>query len=453
MNHQSFELGADVSRASVRRAFWAGAHDQPGQDIESVRIEVHTAMRYQTMAGIGGSFSEIGGAALGAASESDRQAVLQQLFGRNGAAFGFCRLPIGASDFALDAYSLNDHPDDRSMAHFSIERDERHLIPFIDMARRVNPYLRLHASPWSPPGWMKTTGTIDRGGRFIDTAENRDAYALYLRKFIEAYREHHGIEIARLCVQNEPDSVTAEPDEKMFPACLIPPQTMVPLVVDHLAPTFAEAKLSTELWAGTFRTISGLQAHRCMVDAGFRRAIAGCAFQYALPEYLDEFTRCFPGVPIMHTESVCFNGDNTPVQAAALFEDFVRYVRAGCDVYTYWNMILDERRTSTWGWRQNSLFVIDRNSGQVTAQPDFGVMRLLSGHIPPGAQRIEAFCFVRPTIAFARPDGTIVVFIWNDGPARTLEVVVDQKTHHVDAPGHALVAIVLEAQLEGAPDG
>jgi glucosylceramidase len=327
------------------------------------------------------------------------------------------------------------------------------LISFILAARAINPGLRLHASPWSPPGWMKTTGTIDRGGRFIDTPDNRDAYAIYLRRFIETYRDKHGLDIARLCVQNEPDSVTAEPDEKMFPTCLMPPETMIRLVVDHLAPAFVEAGLSTEIWAGTFRTITGLQAHRCMEDERFARAIAGCAFQYALPEYLDEFVRAFPTVPIMHTESVCFNGDNTPIQAAALFEDFVRYVRAGCDVYTYWNMILDERQTSTWGWRQNSLFVIDRSSGQAQAQPDYHVMRLLSRNVPPGSQRIEAFCFVRPTIAVQRPDGTIAVFLWNDGPARSIEVMVDQMTHHVDVPGHALAAMIFRPPSEGVVDG
>lgn len=92
--------------------------------------------------------------------------------------------PIGASDYAIDRYTLSEQPDDYAMAAFSIERDRQRLIPFIQAALAVGPQLRLRASPWTPPAWMKDNGSTD-GGRIRDQPEVLEAYALYLARFVE----------------------------------------------------------------------------------------------------------------------------------------------------------------------------------------------------------------------------------------------------------------------------
>ena len=81
--------------------------------------------------------------------------MLQNLFDtKTGAALRFNRIPIGSSDFARNAYSLDGVTNDWKLKHFSIERDEGCLIPYIKSAQAVNPEMKFHASPWSPPGWM-----------------------------------------------------------------------------------------------------------------------------------------------------------------------------------------------------------------------------------------------------------------------------------------------------------
>lgn len=104
---------------------------------------------------------------------------------RRGARFSYGRIPIGASDYSIDRYTLSELPDDYAMAEFSIERDRQRLIPFIQAALAVAPGLDLWASPWTPPAWMKENGSTD-GGRIRDEPEI-EAYALYLTRFIEAY--------------------------------------------------------------------------------------------------------------------------------------------------------------------------------------------------------------------------------------------------------------------------
>jgi hypothetical protein len=70
--------------------------------------------------------------------------------------FTVCRMPVGANDFSLDWYSYDEVPDDFALEHFSISRDLETLVPFIKGALQYQPGLKLWASPWSPPTWMKT---------------------------------------------------------------------------------------------------------------------------------------------------------------------------------------------------------------------------------------------------------------------------------------------------------
>ena len=111
----------------------------------------------QVIDGFGGTFSELGWDALSLLSEEQRNEVLRELFGPDGMRFTFCRIPLGANDFARDWYSFNETPGDFEMKNFSIERDKTAMIPYVKAALSFNPNLKLWASPWSPPVWMKRT--------------------------------------------------------------------------------------------------------------------------------------------------------------------------------------------------------------------------------------------------------------------------------------------------------
>lgn len=64
-------------------------------------------------------------------------------------------MPIGANDFSLDWYSYNETDKDFEMKDFSVSHDEQTLIPFIQAVLKYNPDMKLWASPWCPPSWMK----------------------------------------------------------------------------------------------------------------------------------------------------------------------------------------------------------------------------------------------------------------------------------------------------------
>src|SRR5262249_50102226 len=138
-------------------------------------------------------------------SAARRAALLRELFGRdNGLGLSLTRISIGASDFSLRHYSLDDSPDgapDPDLAHFSIDPNRAELLPVLRAARAINPALRVIASPWSPPGWMKSSGRMV-GGRLLEQAQ--PALAKYLVRFADAYAAE-GVPIYALTLQNEPN--------------------------------------------------------------------------------------------------------------------------------------------------------------------------------------------------------------------------------------------------------
>ncbi len=413
---------------------------QSGKPDFTVRID--PGKTYQTIEGIGGAFNEIGGRALDALPPQRRQEVLRHLFDpRKGAGFSFCRLPIGASDFALDAYSYSQTPDDYTMSHFSIARDRKYLIPYAKAAQAINPKLKFYASPWSPPGWMKNSGRMDGDGpqnTLRDDARILKAYALYFCKYVQAYAAQ-GIPIDRVMIQNEPDV------DPRYPGCVMSSAQIVEFAVKYLAPAFQARHVKAAIWGGTFREgLRGLPAHECMADPAFRRVIGGLGVQYSLTPALTDLHRRYPNTPLMHTEGDCFDGENSTAQGRTRLGELLGYLNAGCTTYIYWNMILDEKGQSSWDWPQNCLININRQTQAVTYNPDYPPLYLASRFLRPGVQRVAGESDLAPMGVFRRPDGAIIVLAQNlVGQAKDLRIELDQQTLDVSLPPNADIAIVI----------
>ncbi|MDR1683110.1 MAG: glycosyl hydrolase family 30, partial [Candidatus Symbiothrix sp.] len=141
-------------------------NDKPWQKNNKIKWEAKQANepadisiseeRVQVIEGFGGCFNEMGWDALITLPEKERSAILNNLFSPEEANFTLNRMPMGASDYALNFYSFNDIAEDFKMVNFNINRDRYILIPYIKAAQKINPDIKIWASPWSPPAWMKT---------------------------------------------------------------------------------------------------------------------------------------------------------------------------------------------------------------------------------------------------------------------------------------------------------
>ncbi|MBQ7034759.1 MAG: glucosylceramidase, partial [Clostridia bacterium] len=166
---------------------------------------------------------------------ADRRAFLQAIYGKEGLNLQVGRISIGSSDYSAELYTYADEGPNS----FSIERDKEYIIPMLREILAVNPELKLLASPWSPPAWAKTGGSICGGCMRPEYVED---YAAYIVKFVEAYQAE-GIPIAALTPQNEPQT-----DQRgQMPACTWQPDTEAKFVA-ALRKKLTEAGLSTEIW-------------------------------------------------------------------------------------------------------------------------------------------------------------------------------------------------------------
>ncbi|MFB9052677.1 hypothetical protein ACFFVB_06245 [Formosa undariae] len=407
------------------------------------KIKLYPEIEFQTLDGVGGAFNEIGGEALMSLPSALKDEVMTNIFSiQHGAGFTFCRTAVGASDFGMNAYSYSETPKDYNMNHFSIKREETSVIPYIQMAYDKNPKLKVFASPWSPPAWMKYSGYMDRGDEFsdknhlIDDPKIYNAYALYFSKYIQAYAEK-GITIDRLIIQNENDISTK------YPSCVMPVSQMSNFTKNYLRPQFNSEGIKTEIWAGTFRTAGQIDAVELAANTNNRTLFDGIGIQYTYPKYIEQIHALYPEGQIMHTEGKCYDGKNTWEQASKRLKEVADYINGGSPNFCYWNMILNETTESGWGWKQNALINIDRKGEKITYNPDFAVMAFMSKYLKEGAKRIANFS--REDLISVTFNGKIYVLIQNDKEAhQTYEYQVgNEEGHVVEIPGHSMAVIVI----------
>lgn len=389
---------------------------KPGEDTLELTGEPD-----QVIDGFGGCFNELGWIALAQLRDSDREKIISELFSSDGCNFNFCRMPIGASDYAAEWYSHNENDGDYKMEQFSIERDYDYLIPYIRSARKYKPELKLFASPWSPPTWMKFPKAYNYG-RLRMEPQVLKAYALYFKKFIEAYQKE-GIDIEQIHIQNEPFA-----DQK-FPSCLWSGEQFRVFIKDYLGPLFEKENMDTEIWFGTLNGPEQMKfmptgdmilesydeyVDHVLFDRDARKYITGVGYQWAGQHVIQRTRQSFPELKLMQTENECGNGKNTWEYARYVFNLMRHYLANGVNSYTYWNMVLEPGGRSTWGWNQNSLITIDPDSGQINYNPELYLMKHFSHFIKPGAVRLNTKGhWSGSALAFENPEGEIIVVVSN----------------------------------------
>lgn len=346
----------------------------------------------QAWLGWGGCFNELGWETLSLLPRGKQERILGDLFDPTGACrFTFCRLPIGANDYSLDWYSMNERAGDFKMRNFSIERDRQRLIPYIKRAQEHCPNLRLFASPWSPPTWMKRPA-VHNYGTFVMEKPYLQAYALYMLKFVQAY-EAEGIPIEQIHVQNEPIS------SQKFPSCVWSGKQLKVFIRDYLGPLFKRRGVPTDIWLGTlngpptdsrFLTTGFNQyANKVLEDSKARAFIKGIGYQWDGKFAIQRTRQAWPEMPLMQTENECGDGRNTWDYAFYVFDLMYHYIVNGACAYIYWNMILKPGGESSWGWRQNAMITVDPSTRAATLNPEYYVMKHFSHFIRPGAKRIR----------------------------------------------------------------
>ena len=369
----------------------------------------------QAIDGFGGCFNELGWDALSHVDEATRREVMQRLFGDAGCRFNICRMPVGASDYALDYYSLDDTPDnatdDLQLKNFSLDRDRKLLLPYIQAAMQVRPDLKVWGSPWTPPAWMKYSRQYkehevqQHGIRWEKPV--LQAYAEYLARASLAYRAE-GLNFYAIHLQNE---VAAA---QIFPSCLWSGEHIRDFLRDYLGPCFAKHHLDVELWLGTVNSADYAgYIVPSLSDPGAMSYVRGVGLQWDGKHGVSGLHTDFPAVKVMQTETECGGGDNDWAYAEYTFSLMKLYFEAGVSGYMQWNMVLDTTGMSRWGWKQCAMVSVDTQSHTVRYNPHFYVVQHMSRFVPPGSRLLSVEGHGN-ALAFATPKGQTVWICVND---------------------------------------
>jgi glucosylceramidase len=406
----------------------SGARAAKASPRERWDVEVRLDRPLQTIDGFGACFNELGWLALSALREPDRDAVLRELFAPGvGSSLTLCRMPLGANDFSRDWYSYDETPGDFGLRDFSIANDIETLVPFIKAARGHQPALKLWASPWSPPTWMKKNGHYatrmslpgqppnglrpDQAGTegqdmFIQEERYFVAYAAYFARFVEEYRKR-GIPVGMVMPQNEFNS------NQPFPSCCWSPEGLARFI-PHLGG--AMERLGVEVFLGTMeRPNAGLLAP-ALGRPESRRHIKGIGIQWAGKHALSALRQAYPELKIYETEQECGDSRNDWRYCRYAWTLMRKFLEAGASAYEYWNIALLKGGVSRWGWAQNSLVTVDAAAKTYTYNYEYYLLKHLSHFVPPGARRLDlqGWTGYENLLAFQRPDRGVVVMAQND---------------------------------------
>ena len=317
------------------------------------------------------------------------------------------------------------------MRNFNVGRDRYTLIPYIKEALKLRPDLRLWASPWTPPIWMKInehyslkSHGIDKQGTghnlldphratFIHTTGFNmqvgylEAYALYFSKYIQEYRKN-GVNISMIMPQNE---IAWQP---AWPSCTWRSEDLAIFVGKFLAPRFKQDGLDTEIWLGTVNFPDPDYIRTFLKDKDAAEAIGGIGVQWTGKQALPVVQREYPNYRYMQTENECGEGENDWTSLEKSWKAIVHCFNHGVNSYMYWNMVLDETGKSGWDWSQNSLVRVNRQTHEVVYTDEYYLLKHLSHFVQPGSRRLKVSASEN-MLAFRNHEGKVVVVVYHPG--------------------------------------
>jgi glucosylceramidase len=437
--------------AEIAGLAWSPA-GAPKPDADRVRIVIDPTRTFQSMLGIGASLESTTCSNFFRLPPQERERVMDRLISpTSGIGMNLMRVCIGTSDFTGEPwYSYCDLPPgqkDPELAHFSIEKDRAYILPVLQLARRRNPDLLFFASPWSPPGWMKSTGTMI-GGQLLP--EWYPAYAQYFVRFIQAY-EAEGIPIHAVTVQNEPgvDRAKATDPKWHYPSCHWTGEQERDFIRDHLGPALRRAGLKTRIWCydHNYNLESkgddpGLPYPRAILsDSKAAAFVDGVAFHGYVgdPEGMTQFHSEFPKVPIHFTEGSVFT-----LWGA---HDLIQRFRNWASSYNAWVIMLDDQGRPNNGPfpATHATLKLHSNTLRVEELFEFHNYGHFSKFVKRGAVRVASDPATTDLnhVAFRNPDGTHVLIMANTTKeAKIVSVEIEGRRFETSAPERSVQTLV-----------
>jgi len=403
-------------------------------------VTVDTGVSYQSFLGCGASITDSSAALLGRLPADRRDEIMAQLFSPDaGIGLSYLRQPIGSSAFVAGPryYTCDDLSSghtDFDLSQFSVAHDEAGILPLLRQARALNPRLRVMATPWSAPAWMKTNGSLV-GGELIDAPRYYEAYAAYLVEFVRAY-ERAGVSVHALTLQNEPQNRTADVPGMHLGV------VQAKKLIHALGPALERAGLATTIvafdhnWAIHPNDLASVPPGQdpeedypfaILSDPETARWVSGTAFHcyYGGPEVQSRLHDRFPDKDIFFTE--CSGWRKSADSDAQAFDDTLRWhasnvvigaTRHWARTVITWNLALDPSGgPHANGYTDFSGLMTIDDDNTFTQNGEYYALAHLSRFVRPGAHRVGSHCSGEElmSVAFRDGGGTVTLLLHNPG--------------------------------------
>lgn len=412
----------------------------------AARLMVDTGRRFQVLEGFGGAFTEAAATVWQRLSPARQQSFLREHFDPlEGHGYTLCRVHINSCDFSLGHYAHVERPGDVALESFSIERDRQALLPMIHAAQRAaGRPLKLLASPWSPPAWMKSNHRMAQGGHLLP--EFRAAWAQCFVRFIRAY-EAEGVPIWRVTVQNEPEAA------QRWDSCLYTAEEERDFVRDHLGPALHAAGLAhvkIVVWDHN-RDAMVERASTVFGDLEAAKYVWGTGFHWYLEDHFDHVRLvhdAWPDKGLLFTEGCQEGGPHHGSwalgerYARSMINDLNRWTNGWID----WNLLLDDHGGPNHVGNFCSAPVLaDAAHDALHPQSSFWYLGHFARFAKPGAQRVlcAATREALECTAFANPDGSVALIAMNRGEdALPFTLALDGRRFAAELPPRSIASFL-----------
>jgi glucosylceramidase len=411
--------------------------------------------RYQTIEGFGASFTDSSAWLINnkIVPASSLPALMNSLFDHTaGIGISFVRNPMGASDLSRSLYSYDDIPagaTDPNLSSFSIAHDQADIIPLLRQAKSINPQLKIMANPWSPPGWMKTSGSMI-GGSLLPTAY--DSFAGYFVRYLQAYAAA-GVPVDYISLQNEPLYVPTA-----YPGMSMPAADQLVILRDHVLPALTANQLTTKVLIYDHNWDEPPYPQTILADATLAASaqIGGVAWHWyaGTPGAMSLLHNQFPNRKNFVTEAS--GGTWIADEVGTDFETITQSMRNWSSSYVKWGLALDENKGPfIQGGCGNCtpLITVNEGSGAVTYNVDYYTLGHFSKFVLPAAVRIYSSNAARiVSVAFMNPRGTEVLVAYNDSSSsQTFQVTSHGRSFVYTLPALAGATFVWTPESAGLP--
>lgn len=422
-------------------------HPDHTGDVEGCLVNLHDGIAYQTVGGIGGSFTDASADVWAHMPPERQQELIRAYFDRErGIGYSFGRLSIGSCDFSTEDYTYLEEGD-TSLASFDLAHDRKAVFPMV-RAAMAQSELTLLASPWSPPAFMKTNGS--RIGGHL----KRECYPLWartIRRYVDACREE-GITIAAVTIQNEPRH------HQIWESCLYTPREEADflgylgealkgtgtkiLCYDHCRERVVE-RAEAILGSENGRYCDGIAHHWYSGDHfGELRA-----FHDLYPDKLSvasEGCCAIPGSGIRPELDLAF--------AERYAHDLCGCFRNGVNCYCDWNLLLDDgngpfHNREGRGCSAEAPVYYIRETQTLLYRLSYYYIGHFSKFVRPGARVIASSSYHDDveTVAFRNGDGSLICVLLNrSATARPCTLRLNGWLADVNLKPHAIATAVLQ---------